>query len=88
MFIKNKLLIENEIEDFVKRKRQKSCSSHVVTTKIGRKLWFHRHCGVGMLLVKVFYENKENPRGKLIRGTDEYVCLRCHHHFTAWSDFG
>lgn len=88
MFIENKLLIECEIESLIKRRRQKSYSSHVVITKIGRKLWFSRHCGVRMLLVKVFYENKENPRGKSIRGTDEYVCPKCYYHFTARSDFG
>lgn len=87
MFIENKLLIKCEIESLVKKKRQKN-SSHVVTTKIGRKLWLYRHCGVRMLSVKVFYENKENPRGKSIRGTDEYACPKCYHHFTAQSDFG
>lgn len=87
MFISNNFVIKAEIEDIVKKERQKNCFGNIARVMVGRRLWLYRHCGARMILVKVFYENKENPNGKSIRGTDEYVCPKCYHHFTDWSDF-
>lgn len=78
---KNLLLFEfDKISHLIKEARLE-----VFRMEVGRTLLFVRHCGKRVIQMKVYYKDYEFGGEK--RGTDEYICLKCLHHWTALSDF-